>query len=270
MLKSRTEKGLHIPFIFFLISILPQLYLKDHPTWSSSFQDISFSTVPTPPSSFVYLGTQRVEASFRSCIPVTNSHFCCSYPLYIPIETPAHCQLKRLCEYIPILFWLCLQELDWIPVVRIPAFVLPVPVPEREWPFRRWVFMNTLSPGTDWCCRRCWESQLADCNFTAISTNFICKTESKPRHSSNTIYKENSLSPGRATSRANITLIFGISIHYFDWDSNHHSGDHRVSTYTYLYPPQWFTVNQQVEPWRGLPRLSKDPQDGAMFLYVLT
>lgn len=194
MLKSRTEKGLHIPFIFFLISILPQLYLKDHPTWSSSFQDISFSTVPTPPSSFVYLGTQRVEASFRSCIPVTNSHFCCSYPLYIPIETPAHCQLKRLCEYIPILFWLCLQELDWIPVVRIPAFVLPVPVPEREWPFRRWVFMNTLSPGTDWCCRRCWESQLADCNSTAISTNFICKTKSKPRHSSNTIYKENSLS----------------------------------------------------------------------------
>lgn len=144
MLKSRTEKGLHIPLIFFLISILPQLYLKDHPTWSS-FKIFHSQPFQPSPITFRLLGNTKSGGFLSFLHPGYEQSLCCSYPLSIPIETPAHCQL-RLCEYIPILCWLCLQELDWIPVVGIPAFVLPVPVPEREWAFRRWVFMNT-SPG---------------------------------------------------------------------------------------------------------------------------
>ncbi|KOS44451.1 hypothetical protein ACN38_g4636 [Penicillium nordicum] len=97
MLKSRTEKGLHIPFNILFDLYTSSVLFKRSSHWIfflSGYFILNCSNLP--PSPFVYLGTQRVEASFRSCIPVTNSHFAAVIRFLIPIETYLHIVNSRL------------------------------------------------------------------------------------------------------------------------------------------------------------------------------
>lgn len=63
-LKSRTEKGLHIPFLFLLIFYTPSALFKRSSHLIIFFQDISFSTVPTPGAAFRLLGNTKWRLPF--------------------------------------------------------------------------------------------------------------------------------------------------------------------------------------------------------------
>lgn len=144
-LKSRTEKGLHIPFLFLLIFYTPSALFKRSSHLIIFFQDISFSTVPTPGAIFRLLGNTKWRLPFVPASrlrTVTVLQLSASHPHW------ATCTLWTPTVWVhPAYSGSVCKSLIGSRFVGMPAFVLPVPAPEREWPFRRWVFMRIPSSG---------------------------------------------------------------------------------------------------------------------------
>lgn len=159
-----------------------------------------------------------MEASFRSCIPVTNSHFAAVIRFPSPQLRHLHIVNSDYVSTSQFSSGSVCKSLIGSRLSESQRLSYRFPYRSGNEPFRRWVFMNTFSRGRTGAAedveRVSWltvtPQPLVPTSFARLNRNPATRA---------TLSIKRTVSPGSATSRTNITLIFGISIHYFDWDS---------------------------------------------------